>query len=150
MIVSVVSTFLIFMFVDQLLPVDVFSQPYFPGLMARKTTLDFRCNSLKSWNIDNNDLTQLYSLSIFTDFRYFLSIDYSGIVTNFGSVTITSRFSGNEPALLCRTSILPILPDATGLRQGRALPEHNNQSINFEYDGPDNSSLFSVWDFNFL
>ena len=31
---------------------------------------DFRYKSLKSWKIDNTDLTQQFSLSIFTDFRY--------------------------------------------------------------------------------
>ena len=30
----------------------------------------FRYKSLKSWKIDNIDLTQQFSLSIFTDFRY--------------------------------------------------------------------------------
>ena len=49
---------------------------------------DFRYKSLKSWKIDNIDLTQQFSLSIFTDFGHqsiksvdcyrFLSIDYSG------------------------------------------------------------------------
>ena len=54
----------------------------------------YRYKSLKSWKIDTIDLTQQFSLSIFTDFRYqslkiyliaiyfyryrFLSIDYSG------------------------------------------------------------------------
>ena len=31
---------------------------------------DFRYKSIKSWKIDNMDLTQQFSLSIFTDFRY--------------------------------------------------------------------------------
>ena len=31
---------------------------------------DFRYKSLKSWKIDNIDLTQQFRLSIFTDFRY--------------------------------------------------------------------------------
>ena len=31
---------------------------------------DFRYKSIKSWKIDNIDLTQQSSLSIFTDFRY--------------------------------------------------------------------------------
>ena len=58
------STFLIFMFVDQLLLVDVFLQLY------QKTTMaDFRSKSLKSWKIDNMDLTQQFGLSIFTDFH---------------------------------------------------------------------------------
>ena len=58
------STFLIFMFVDQLLLVDVFSQLY------QKTTMaDFRSKSLKSWKIDNMDLTQQFGLSILTDFH---------------------------------------------------------------------------------
>ena len=38
---------------------------------CQKTTMaDFRYKSLKPWKIDNIDLTQLFSLSIFTDFRY--------------------------------------------------------------------------------
>ena len=57
----------IFRFVDQLLLVNVLS-----NLCQQKTTTkaDFRYKSLKSWNIDNIDLTQQFSLSIFTDFRY--------------------------------------------------------------------------------
>ena len=48
---------------------------------------DFRYKSLKPWKINDIDLTQQFSLSIFTDFRHqsitldcyrFLSIDYSG------------------------------------------------------------------------
>ena len=51
----IVSTFLIFMFVDQLLLVDVFSQL---NIYAQKKTMaDFRYKSLKSWKIDNIDLT---------------------------------------------------------------------------------------------
>ena len=38
---------------------------------CQKTTMaDFRYKSIKSWKIDNIDLTQQSSLSIFTDFRY--------------------------------------------------------------------------------
>ena len=38
---------------------------------CQKTTMaDFRYKSIKSWKIDNMDLTQQFSLSIFTDFRY--------------------------------------------------------------------------------
>ena len=38
---------------------------------CQKTTMaDFRYKSIKSWKIDNIDLTQQFSLSIFTDFRY--------------------------------------------------------------------------------
>ena len=38
---------------------------------CQKTTMaDFRHKSIKSWKIDNIDLTQQSSLSIFTDFRY--------------------------------------------------------------------------------
>ena len=56
----IVSTFLIFMFVDQVLPVDVFSQLY--NNLCQKTTLaDFRYKSLKSWKIHNIDLTQKFS-----------------------------------------------------------------------------------------
>ena len=57
----IVSTFLIFMFVDQLLLVDVFSELYY---------LTYRYKLLKSWKMDNIDLTQQLSLLIFTDFRY--------------------------------------------------------------------------------
>ena len=63
------------MFVDQLLLVDVFSQLYY--LTYAKKNNKFKCRtyrykSLKSWKIDNIDLTQQFSLSIFTeaDFRY--------------------------------------------------------------------------------
>ena len=49
------------MFVDQLLLVDVFSELYY---------LTYRYKLLKSWKMDNIDLTQQLSLSIFTDFRY--------------------------------------------------------------------------------
>ena len=38
---------------------------------CQKTTMaDFRYKSLKPWKIDNIDLTQQFSLSIFSDFRY--------------------------------------------------------------------------------
>ena len=64
--------------------------------MPKTTLVGFRYKSLKTWKIDNIDLTQQFSLSIFTDFRYqsikitdliatdfyryrFLSIDYSAI-----------------------------------------------------------------------
>ena len=49
--------FLIFMFVDQLLLMDVVSQLYYLT-HARKQQLR------------SSDLSQLFSLSIFTDFRY--------------------------------------------------------------------------------
>ena len=66
----IVSRCLIFMFVEQLIFVDVFSQLYYP-IHAKKTTMaDFRYKSIKSWKVDNIDLTQQFSLSIFTDFRY--------------------------------------------------------------------------------
>ena len=52
------STFLIFMFVDQLLLVDVFSQLYYLTRAKKPTMADFRYTSLKSWKIDNIDLTQ--------------------------------------------------------------------------------------------
>ena len=55
------------MFVDQLLLVDVFSQLY---LFKKKQRRTYRYTSLKSWKIDNIDLTQQLSLSIFTDFCY--------------------------------------------------------------------------------
>ena len=38
---------------------------------CQKTTMaDFRYESIKSWKVDNIDLTQQFRLSIFTDFRY--------------------------------------------------------------------------------
>ena len=64
------STFLIFMFVDQLLLVDVFSQLYYLTYAKKQQCRTYRYKSLKSWKIDNIDLTQQFSLSIFTDFRY--------------------------------------------------------------------------------
>ena len=59
------------MFVDQLLLVDVFSQLYYLTEYATKQQgQTYRYKSLKSWKIDNIDLTQQFGLSIFTDFRY--------------------------------------------------------------------------------
>ena len=66
----IVSTFLIFMFVDQLLLVDVFSQLCYLTYASQKTVWDFRYKSLKSRKIDNTDLIQQFSLSTFTDFRF--------------------------------------------------------------------------------
>ena len=40
------------------------------NLWQKTRMADFRYISLKSWKIDNIDLTQQFSLSIFTDFRY--------------------------------------------------------------------------------
>ena len=58
------------MFVDQLLLVDVFSQLYYLIEYATKQQgRTYRYKSLKSWKIDYIDLTQQFSLSIFTDFR---------------------------------------------------------------------------------
>ena len=66
----IVTTFFIFMFVDQLLLVDVFSQLYYLTEYATKQQgQTYRYKSLKSWKIDNIDLTQQFGLSIFTDFR---------------------------------------------------------------------------------
>ena len=66
----IVPTFLIFMFVDQLLLVDVRSKPAVLFNLFQKTTMaDLRYKSLKSWKIDNIDLTQQFS-RFFTDFRY--------------------------------------------------------------------------------
>ena len=65
----IVSTFLIFMFVDQLLLVDVFSQLYYLTY-AKKQRQTYSCKSLKSWKIGNIDLTKQFSLSIFTEFCY--------------------------------------------------------------------------------
>ena len=61
---AIVSTFLIFMFADQLLLVDA-------NLCQKSTMADFRHVPLKSWKIDNIDLqlTEQFSLSIFTDFH---------------------------------------------------------------------------------
>ena len=61
----IVSTFLIFMFVDQLLLVDVFSQLYYLTQYATKQQCrTYRYKSLKSWKIFTIDLTQQFSLSI--------------------------------------------------------------------------------------
>ena len=65
----IVSTFLIFMFVDQLLLVDVFSQLYYLTYAKKQQCRTYRDKSLKSWKIDNVDLTQQFSLSISTDSR---------------------------------------------------------------------------------
>ena len=51
------------MSVDQLLLVDVFSQLYYLTY-AKKQRRTYRYKSLKSWKIDNIDLTQQFSLSI--------------------------------------------------------------------------------------
>ena len=65
----IVPTFLIFMFVDQLLLVDVHSQPAVLFNLSQKTTMaDLRYKSLKSWKIDNIDLTQQFS-------RFLLSVN---------------------------------------------------------------------------
>ena len=66
----IVSTFLIFMFVDQLLLVDVFSQLYSLAYAKQQQCRTYRYRSLKARKIDTTDLTQQFSLSIFTDFRY--------------------------------------------------------------------------------
>ena len=67
----IVSTFLIFMFFDQLLHVDVFSQLYSLTYAKQQQCRTYRYKSLKSRKIDAMDLTvQQFSLSIFTDFRY--------------------------------------------------------------------------------
>ena len=58
------------MFVDQLLLVDVFSQLYYLTYAKKTIMSDFRYKRLKLWKIHNIDLTQQFSLSIFTDFRY--------------------------------------------------------------------------------
>ena len=59
---AIVSTFLIFMFADQLLLVDA-------NLCQKSTMADFRYIPLKSWKIDNIDLTHQFSISIFNDFH---------------------------------------------------------------------------------
>ena len=66
----IVSTFPIFMFVDQLLFVDVFSQLYYLTAAKKQVCRTYRYKSLRSWIIDNIDLTQQFDVSIFTDFRY--------------------------------------------------------------------------------
>ena len=66
----IVSTFLIFMFVEQLIFVEVFSQLYYLTHAKKITMADFHYKSIKSWKINNIDLTQQSSLSIFTDFHY--------------------------------------------------------------------------------
>ena len=60
----IVSTVLIFMSVDQLLLVDVFSQLYYLTYAKKQKCRTYRYKSLKSWKIDNIDLTQQFSLSI--------------------------------------------------------------------------------------
>ena len=61
------------MFVDQLLLVDVFSQLYYLTYAMKQQCWTYRYKSLKSRKIDNIDLTQQFSLSISTDFRYQLT-----------------------------------------------------------------------------
>ena len=64
-----VSPFVIFMFF--IISFSwVFSQLYYLAYAKRTTMADFRYKSLKSWKMDDIDLTQQFSLSIFTDFRY--------------------------------------------------------------------------------
>ena len=65
----IVSTFLIFTFL--IISFSwVFFQLYYLAYAKRTTMAVFRYKSLKSWKIDDIDLTQQFSLSIFTDFRY--------------------------------------------------------------------------------
>ena len=78
----IVSTFLIFIFVDQLLLADVFSQLYYLTYTKKQQCRTYHYKSLKSWKIDNIDLTQQSSLSIFTDFRY-QSIKITWLLTIF-------------------------------------------------------------------
>ena len=66
----IVSTFPIFMFVDQLLFVEVFSQLYYLTAAKKQLCRTYRYKSLRSWISDNIDLTQQFDVSIFTDFRY--------------------------------------------------------------------------------
>ena len=84
----IVSTFLIFMFADELGNSWMCFLSCTIWLMLKKKTMaDFRYKSSKPWIIDNINLTQEFSSSIFNDFRYqliksldccrFLSIDYS-------------------------------------------------------------------------
>ena len=42
----------------------------FSAVLFKQQCRTYRYKSLKSWKIDNIDLTQQFSLSIFTDFRY--------------------------------------------------------------------------------
>ena len=58
------------MFVDQLLLVDVFSQLYYLTVAKKQQCRTYRYKSLRSWKIDNIDLTQQFDFSIFTNFRY--------------------------------------------------------------------------------
>ena len=57
----IVSAFLIFMFVDQLLLVDVFSQLYYLTYAKKRQCWTYYYESLKSWTIDNIDFTQQFS-----------------------------------------------------------------------------------------
>ena len=76
LVTVIVSTFLIFMFVDQLLLVDVFSQLYYLTYAKKnKKCRTYRYKSLKSWKIDNIHLTR------FIDFHRFpLSIDKNHLI----------------------------------------------------------------------
>ena len=56
------------MSVDQLLLVDVFSQLYYLTYAKKQQCGTYHYKSLKSWKIDTIDLTQQFSLSIFTNF----------------------------------------------------------------------------------
>ena len=58
------------MFVDQLLLVDVFSQLYYVTYVNKQQCRTYRYKSIKARKIDNIDLTQQFSPSVSTDFRY--------------------------------------------------------------------------------
>ena len=84
------------MFVDQLLLVDVFSQLYYLTEYATKQQgRTYRYKSLKSWKIHNIDLTQQFSLSIFTDFRY-QSIKITWLLSIFINWLLRAYIYGNR------------------------------------------------------
>ena len=78
----VVSTFLSFMFVEQLIYPSIVFSAVLSNSCQKTTMADLRYKSIKSWKIDNIGLTQQFSLSISTDFRY-QSIKITGLLPIF-------------------------------------------------------------------
>ena len=64
------------MFVNQLLLVKGYSQLYYLPHAKKNNNADFRYKSLKSWKIDNIDLTQKFTLLIFTYWLLPIFIDW--------------------------------------------------------------------------
>ena len=88
------------MFADQLLLVDVFSQLHYLTYAKKNNNvgLIYRYKSLKSWKINNIDLTQQFSLSIFTDFRY-QSIKITWLLSIFID---TDFYRLTAPGMICQ------------------------------------------------